>query len=106
MPKSIESDKNASFLKVRIQPNASRNQIVGWHGGALKIRIQSPAVEGAANRQCIKFLAASMEISKNSVWIAKGEKSRLKLVGLKTLTDEEVRSKVSHLLGSNVQDKR
>jgi uncharacterized protein (TIGR00251 family) len=67
-------------LRIHVQPGASRNEVVGRHGDALKLRIASPAVEGAANAALIEYLAARLNLSRREVTIAQGEKSRRKIV--------------------------
>jgi Uncharacterized conserved protein len=43
------------LLSVHIIPNASRSEIVGWHEGALKIRLAAPPVEGKANEELCRI---------------------------------------------------
>ncbi len=50
-----EKDGDLTF-NVRVVPRASKSEIVGEHDGALKIRIASPPVDGAANAELIKKL--------------------------------------------------
>ena len=57
MSLDIKKVKNGIRFPVTLQPRASRNDIVGLHNGALKIRLTSPPVDGAANRSCMKILA-------------------------------------------------
>jgi uncharacterized protein (TIGR00251 family) len=65
-------------LNIRVQPRSSRNQMSGLHGDALTLKLTSPPVEGAANKQCISFLAKCLGISRSSVEIIAGQKSRSK----------------------------
>jgi len=68
-------------LEVRIIPNASKDSITGFtEDGALKVRVQAPPVDGAANKRLIKLLAKSVGVSKSRVKIISGEKARIKLV--------------------------
>ena len=68
-------------LSVRITPNASRVQIGGIDdNGMLRIRIQSPPVDGAANKRLIRFLAKQAGVSKSKVKIVSGETSRNKVI--------------------------
>lgn len=68
------------ILPVRIQPRASKDEIVGEYNGALKIKLTSPPVEGEANRRCIEFLSKRFKIAKSHLEIIKGEKSKDKLI--------------------------
>ena len=49
------------IFAVRVQPRASKDEIAGEMAGALKIRLQAPALEGRANEALIEFLAAAFE---------------------------------------------
>ncbi len=67
-------------LTLHVQPGASRSEVAGRHGDALKLEIAAPAVAGAANAVLIEYLAASLNLSRREVTIAQGEKSRRKIV--------------------------
>ena len=49
-------------LPVQISANAGQNQIVGWQGDRLKIKVKAPAVDGRANEELRRFLAERLEI--------------------------------------------
>lgn len=65
---------------VRVQPRASRSEVVGAHGGALKVRLQAPPVDGAANAALVELLAESLGVPRRAVRIVAGESSRSKTV--------------------------
>lgn len=67
-------------IAVHVQPGASRAEIAGIHGDALKVRIPARAVEGAANAALLKFLAGTLGVPLREVKILRGEKSRRKVV--------------------------
>jgi uncharacterized protein (TIGR00251 family) len=83
-------------LWVRVQPRASVSEVAGIHGDALKVRLTSPPVEGAANEALVKLLAATFGIPQSAVTIVAGASSRSKVVELAGLTEERVRSMVEH----------
>jgi len=66
------------ILSVRLQPRASRDEIVGPHGDALKIRITAPPVEGQANAHLLRFLAETFAVGRADVILLSGEGSRSK----------------------------
>lgn len=84
-----------TLLKLRVVPNASRNEVVGWHGEALKIKVQAPPEDGKANEAVIETLAAALGISRRNIAITHGAKSRDKTVALETLTIEAIRDRLS-----------
>jgi uncharacterized protein (TIGR00251 family) len=67
-------------LSIHLQPRASKNEVCGVHGDALKIRLTSPPVDGAANKLCREFLAGLFDVPRSSVEIISGETSRHKRV--------------------------
>ncbi len=70
------------ILHIKAQPNASKNKIVGLLGDALKVAIQAPAVEGAANKELVKFLSKSFKVPKSEIVFVSGESSKLKRLKL------------------------
>lgn len=66
------------ILQVRLQPRASRDEIVGPHGDALKIRITAPPVEGRANAHLITFLARAFGVARGDVALLGGDTGRSK----------------------------
>jgi uncharacterized protein (TIGR00251 family) len=68
------------FLKIFVQPRSSKNEIVGPHADALKIKITAPPVEGAANKMCTAFLAKCLKLPKSSIEIVSGSAARSKSV--------------------------
>jgi len=77
------------LLTVRVQPRASRTEIAGEIDGAVKIRLASPPVDGAANRALVAFLAKRLGRPKAAVRIERGERARLKVVRVSGLEPEE-----------------
>ena len=67
-------------LEVYVQPRAARTELAGLHDGRIKIRIAAPAVENAANRALIEFIAQRLGIAKHSVQVVAGATSRRKLL--------------------------
>jgi uncharacterized protein (TIGR00251 family) len=77
---SIQEHPHGISFKVFVQPKSSKNMISGLHGDALKIKITSPPVDGAANQMCVKYLAKCMRVSKSQVEIISGHTSRTKQI--------------------------
>ncbi len=86
-----ETPEGVTF-KVTVQPRASRNEIVGLQGDALKVRLTAPPVEGAANRLCVEFLAKCLKVRKSDVEIIQGKRSRAKKVLVRSAGRDSVES--------------
>jgi hypothetical protein len=56
-------------VNVFVQPRASRNQVAGLHGEAVKLRLTAPPVEGAANKMCIAFLSELLGVRSKQVLV-------------------------------------
>ena len=67
------------------------NKVVGEHGGAIKIKLRAPAVEGKANAALISFLAGRLNVPARTIVLLRGHKSRDKLVRFDGLSEEELR---------------
>jgi len=68
------------ILDLRIQPRAARDEIVGYLGERLKVRLTAPPVDGKANERLIAFLAEVFAVPKRDVVLLSGESSREKRV--------------------------
>lgn len=68
------------YLKIYVQPGASKSSVSGEHDGYLKIRISSPPVEGKANEALVEFLSETLNVRKSRIEILEGLKSRKKLL--------------------------
>ncbi|MBF0463325.1 MAG: DUF167 domain-containing protein [Magnetococcales bacterium] len=66
--------------EIRVQPRASRTRILGLHGGAIKIALTAPPVEGAANEALCQWLADELRVAKGRVSIVSGGHARTKRV--------------------------
>jgi uncharacterized protein (TIGR00251 family) len=87
---AISEQAGAIVFEIHVQPRASKNEICGLHGGALKVRLTSPPVEGAANRLCEEFFAKLLGVAKSRVAIIAGDKSRHKRLKVEGVTREAV----------------
>lgn len=75
---------------VRMQPRASRSGIDGIHGDALKVRVQAPPVDGAANEALVTVLAEALGVHEGAVQVVTGLASRSKVVEVRGVTRAEV----------------
>jgi uncharacterized protein len=76
-------------LRVRVQPRASRSEIAGVHGDELRIRLQAPPVDGAANEALVRFLADALGAPRSAVEIVSGLASRSKTVVIRGVAEAD-----------------
>ena len=78
-------------LELKVIPHAPRDEIAGWLGDALKVKIHAPALDGRANDALLDFLAQQLGVSRRDVALVRGEKSRQKVVRIVSLDGATVR---------------
>jgi len=81
-------------LDLKTVPNAPRDEIVGWLGGALKVKVRAPALDGRANDALLAFLAEKLGLSRRALTLLHGAKSRQKVVKVDGLDQAEVRRRL------------
>lgn len=90
------TEKDGSLIfTARVVPRASKSEIVGELDGALKVRIASPPIDGAANAELIKVLAKKFNVSKSAVEILSGQTSKtkqIKIIGGKRSNLPDIKS--------------
>lgn len=82
----LQWQEDAIVLTLHLQPGAARDEIVGLHGDALKVRIQSPPVDGKANQALQRFLAELFAVPRQQVQLIQGETTRRKRVRVAGVT--------------------
>jgi uncharacterized protein (TIGR00251 family) len=91
----LESTADGVLLNVRVIPRARRTGFAGSRDNALLVRLTAPPVDGAANAELIAVLSRALGISKRSVTIVAGERSRTKRVRLLGIDIDTVRSRIA-----------
>ena len=88
--------RNSISFQVRVQPRASKDEVAGEMGGALKVRLRAPAMEGRANEALVEFLAELLKTSRSAVSILSGERSRVKRIEIRGVTRQQVLSLLAY----------
>jgi uncharacterized protein (TIGR00251 family) len=92
--KPVEQTAEGALLRLRVQPRASRNQVIGLHGDAVRIALSAPPVAGAANEALIRFLAERLDIPRSTIRLVSGENSRSKVVAIRGTPPEAVAARL------------
>src|ERR1700722_19923990 len=87
---SEDPTRGTLTLNVRVQPRASKDEIAGAIGGALKLRLLAPAIENRANESLVAFLSDLLKTSKSAVRIQSGERGRNKRVEIRGVTRQQI----------------
>jgi uncharacterized protein (TIGR00251 family) len=67
-------------IPIRVQPRASRDEIVGWKAERLLIRVTAPPVDDRANVAACRLVAKAAGVPRSAVRVASGARSRDKLI--------------------------
>ncbi len=89
---NILEENGAVTFSVRVIPRSSRSEIVGELDGALKVKLASPPVEGAANAELIKLFAKKLGVARSAVTIVSGETSKTKRLRVDGVDAERLES--------------
>ena len=84
-------------LELKVIPNAPRDEIAGWLGDALKVKVHAPALEGRANDALLDFLADQLDVPRRDLSLLRGDKSRRKVVQIAGLDATAVRQRLAGL---------
>ena len=86
----LRETETGVIFRIRVVPRASRSEVAGIQGDALKLRITAPPVEGKANEECIRLLAETLGVKKGQVTIIAGHASRTKTVAVEGVKAKEI----------------
>ena len=95
----IRPTSDGILIDVRVIPRAGRSGIAGIRDDALVVRLNAPPVEGAANAELVEVMAKALGVPKRAVTIVSGERSRQKRVRVVGVSEGDIRSKLSPMLG-------
>jgi uncharacterized protein len=85
-----ETAAGVSFA-IKVQPRARRNAVVGELGGAVKIALTAPPVDGRANQACIEFLVELLSLPRSAIEIVSGQSSRSKVIRVAGISVQQLR---------------
>ena len=80
-----------SRLNVKVVPGSSRDQIVGWLGDALKIKVMAPPEKGKANEAVVAVLAERLGITTDDIMVVSGHSSPSKVIAITGMDDEAIK---------------
>ena len=79
-----------SRISLKVYPGASRNEVISFAEGVLRVRIAAPPVRGKANQELVSFLSRLLGVSRDDLTITRGLTSRNKTVAVSGLTQKEI----------------
>ena len=93
------TERRAARIAVMLRPRASRDEVLGFSQGVLRVQVKAPPIDGKANASLEKLLAQLLGVPPSSVYVLRGARSRHKLIRVDGLSQEEAEKKLAaHLL--------
>ncbi len=89
--KITNAEEGAAFA-VHVIPKSIKNEVVGKHGDALKIRLTASTAKGIANDKLIDFISKKLNLEPSKIEIAAGRESQEKMVVVVGMTPAQVES--------------
>ncbi len=91
----IRATDGGLVVSVKVQPNSSKNRVVGEYAGQIKIAVTVAPEKGKANKAVIKLFAKWLGIKNSDIQIISGETSRDKELFIRNITEEDLNKLVS-----------
>ncbi len=99
IPPYVGVTKKGSVVHVFVQPRAAKDELVGVHGHALKLKVKAPPEEGRANRAACELVAGLLGVASREVEVVSGAASRNKKLAV-PLPPAEVVARIEPVLSS------
>jgi hypothetical protein len=83
-----------AIVVVRVTPRAGRDEVVGWQGDELRVRLRTPPVDGRANAALVGLLASRLNVPPSSIELVSGATARVKRLRVEGLSEAELRRRL------------
>ena len=93
---NIVIKENGVLLKIRISPNASKNQIIK-DGDIIKLKVTAQPIENKANKAVVEYLSKFLKVPKTNIEIVKGDTSKDKTLFINT-SDNDKKASIKNLI--------
>ena len=80
------------MLAVHVTPKAGRDEVVGWRGSELSVRVTAPPEGGKANVAVCKVVASTLGVPKSAVVVHRGESARHKVLEISGVDESDLRA--------------
>lgn len=90
----LKETENGIILNIKLTPNSSKNEILGYTDEYVKIKISAPPNENKANKKLISYISDWLNIAKSNISLISGDKARLKKVLIKNIIREDLIQKI------------
>jgi uncharacterized protein len=94
----VKESGNGCTFDIQVTPRSSHTAIAGIRDGILKVKVNAPPVEGAANEACIELLARELGLKKSQFHVFTGRKSRRKTIVVRDIAKIELERAINYAL--------
>lgn len=81
-------------IAVHVTPRSIRDEIAGWRGEELSVRVTAVPEGGRANAALCRVIAEALDVPKSSVRVVRGGASRHKRVEVEGISAAEAESRL------------
>jgi len=90
----LQEAKKGVVIKVKVQPKAQQDEILGIKGDRLRLRVKAPPEKGKANQACINLLAKVLSLNKKEIKLISGAKAREKMFFIQNMKLDDLKEKL------------
>jgi len=90
----LQEAKKGVVIKVKVQPKAQQDEILGIKGDRLRLRVKAPPEKGRANQACINLLAKVLSLNKKEIKLISGLKAREKMFFIQNMKLDDLKEKL------------
>jgi len=90
----LQETKKGVVIKVKVQPKAQQDEILGIKGDRLRLRVKAPPEKGKANQACINLLAKVLSLNKKEIKLISGLKAREKMFFIQNMKLDDLKEKL------------
>jgi uncharacterized protein (TIGR00251 family) len=87
---AVPISRRETKILLRVYPAASKNEVLGFTGEVLRVKVAAPPVRGKANKELLTFLSQVLSISPRALTIIQGHTSKNKVIAVAGLSQEEI----------------
>lgn len=82
-------------MPIKVVPSSSRDEVGGWLGESLKVRVRAPAERGRANAAARKLVAEALGLPLERLHLIRGHASARKVLEVSGLSASEIRRRLA-----------
>jgi hypothetical protein len=91
----IDAVSDGVAFEVQVVPRSARSEIAGVHGDRLRVKVNAPPVEGAANHAVCSTIAKALGVAQRQVTLLRGLASRMKRIHVAGIDEIAARKALS-----------